>query len=256
MLSPLRTVSVLGLLLAASCASPLQHFSEPLTAPAWSDKGEGTRSLGTSSGWAFYGAEIEAEGVSGALVDEGVPDTGTDNTDLAPRYGGAIKYGYSVTDSLSLGFMAEVRNFEADPIAPLTATLTAKPFSTYHLLLTSRYHLAPFGHEDRWRPFFGVDLGYIPGVDFGSVDVAYPAETGIPSEVVDIKASSYWSMGAVGGASYLLRDNLSFDMGAFYEWALTPGEKRLKLENLGGAEADIEVWPGGLLVFFGLTWFF
>jgi hypothetical protein len=63
-------------------------------------------------------------------------------------------------------------------------------------------------------------------------------------------------MAVGGGASYLLRDNLSFDMGAFYEWAFTPGKERLKLANLGGAEADIEVWPGGFLVFFGLTWFF
>jgi opacity protein-like surface antigen len=256
MLSPLRAASILGLVLAASCASPLQHFSEPLSAPAWSDKGEGTRSVGFSSGWAYYGAEIEAEGVSGALVDEGVPQTGTDTMDFSPRYGGAVKYDYSVTDSLSLGLRAEVRNFEADPISALSATLTADPFSTYHLVATSRYHLEPFGHENRWRPFVGLDLGYIPGVDLGSVAVDYPAETGIPSEAGEIKASSYLSMAVGGGASYLLRDNLSFDMGAFYEWAFTPGKERLKLANLGGAEADIEVWPGGFLVFFGLTWFF
>lgn len=250
-----RIASTLGLLLMASC-STLEHFSEPLSVPAWSDKAAGTKTVGASSGWAFYGAEIEAVGANGVLVDEGIPDTGTDSTDLTPRYGGAIKAGYSVTDNLALGLVAEMRNFEADPIAPLTATLTAEPFNTYHILLTSRYYLTPYGDESRWRPFVGLDLGYIPGVDFGPVNVDYPAETGIPTESVDIEAGSYWSLGAVAGTSFLLRDNLSVDMGAFYEWAITPAEKRLGLPNLGGAEADLEVWPEGLLLFFGLTYYF
>ncbi len=255
MFSP-RLLLTTSLLLTASCASPLKHFSEPLSQPAWSDKGKGTQTFGVSTGWAFYGAEAEAEGVSGALVDQGVPDTGTDDTDLRPNYGGAVKYGYFVTDNLALGLLAELRNFDADPVSPLSATLTTESFTTQHYLLTSRYFLEPKGHENRLRPFLGLDLSYVPGVDFGSVRVDYPASTGFPSEFVDIDAGSYWTLGAVGGASYLLRDNLSFDIGAFYEWSITPGEKRLALQNLGGAEVDLEVWPEGLLVFFGLTWYF
>ena len=57
-------------------------------------------------------------------------------------------------------------------------------------------------------------------------------------------------------ASYLLKDNLSLDIGAFYEWALTPGEATLTLPNLGGAQSDVEVWPEGLILFFGMTYYF
>ena len=56
--------------------------------------------------------------------------------------------------------------------------------------------------------------------------------------------------------AYLLRDNVSLEFGGFYEFALTPSEETLRLVNLGGAEADVEVWPEGLILFAGLTFYF
>ena len=234
-------------LLFASCASMPQP--EALTTEAWSDKGEGTSTYGFSSGWAFYGAEIQAAGTGGVLEGE----TGTDNTDLAPRYGGAFKASHFFTDDFSLGLVAELRSFEADPISPLSATLTAEPFETYHFLISSRYWLEPRGEENRLRPFIGCDLGYIPGVNFGSVDVSYPDP--IPGEKVNIKADGYFNIAPVVGASYLWNDHMSVDMGAFYEFPITAGETELTFPALGGSTSRVEVAPEGLIFFFGLSFY-
>ena len=225
-----------------------EDFQDP-----WTTVQAGDTSLGFSSGWAFYGAEVEAEGTGGVLNG----DVGTDDASLTPRYGGALKLNHYFTDNFSLGLIYEHRNFEVDPVSPLSATLVADPFSTDHFLLSSRYWAAPMGTQKRWRPFVGLDVGYIPEVDFGSVAVNYPASAPWPNESVNIVGSEYWTLGVVGGASYMLKPGLSLDMGAFYEWAITPGEDTLQLANPpGGGTADVEVWPGGLIVFGGLTWYF
>ena len=41
--------------------------------------------------------------------------------------GGAFKASHFFTDDFSLGLVAELRSFEADPISPLSATLTPEP---------------------------------------------------------------------------------------------------------------------------------
>ena len=228
-------------LFLSSCASDL---TDP-----WAGIGKGSTTVGTSTGWAFYGAEIEAEGTGGVLAGE----TGTDDPDLTPNYGAALKVNRFITDDFSLGLVYELRNFDADPIAPLSAELTADAFTTNHFLLSGRYWLSPKGDAGRWKPFVGLDLGYIPEVDFGAVDVNYPGA--IPNEDVNIVGSSYWTLGVVAGASYMLKKGLSLDMGAFYEFALTPGEDTLTFPNLGNATADVEVWPEGLVIFGGLTWY-
>ncbi len=68
--------SLLGL---GACQAPALQY------PAWSQIGEGTTTVGASTGWAFYSAEMTAAGQTGVLTGE----TGTDNVDLTPRYGGA-----------------------------------------------------------------------------------------------------------------------------------------------------------------------
>ncbi len=239
---------ILSALAALSLASCINLTPPPLEKEAWSDMGEGTSSYGVSSGWAFYGAEVQAAGTGGVLAGE----SGVDDTDLAPRYGGAFKVNHFFTDDISVGLVAELRSFEADPIAPLSATLTADPFETMHFLISGRYWLDPRGKENRMRPFVGMDLSYIPGVDFGSVRVDYPT---FPTEYVDIDADGYYSASAVVGASYLWNDHMSVDFGAFYEFPLTAGGTELTFPNLGGATAEVEVAPEGLICFFGLSFY-
>ena len=73
-----------------SCTAPtLQH------AP-WSQIGQGTATLGASTGWAFYSADMSAAGQTGVLAG----DEGSDTVDLTPRYGGALKTQYFVTDNI------------------------------------------------------------------------------------------------------------------------------------------------------------
>lgn len=232
---------------AASCA-PLQH--DP-----WSQIHQGSWNVGVSTGWAFYNADVEVEGTSGVLNPGGRPETGSDNTDLTPRYGGALKANYFFADQHSIGVIAELRRFKADSVSPLTAELQPDDFTTYHYLLSYRYWPKPLANEPRLRPFLGLDLGYVPGVTFDNVEVTYPASSGIPSETVKVDGDPFLTIAPVAGASYLLRDNLSLELGTFYEFAYEPSQAELKLKNLGGATADVDVWPQGLIVFLGLTYY-
>ena len=112
----------------------------------------------------------------------------------------------------------------------------------------------PTGPGKRWRPFVGIDLGYVPDVDLGDVRVNYPG--GIPSETVSATGSAYFTIAPVVGASFLWSDSITVDMGAFYEWPLGESEESVRFENLGGAEADVRVEPEGLIVAAGVTWHF
>lgn len=228
-----------------------------LEAEPWSRIGKGTKNIGLSTGWADYGAELEATGKSGVLVPGGIPETGTDQTDLKPRYGGAVKVNYFVTDKISLGGIFEIRSFDADSVSPLTAELEPDTFETTHYLFTTRYFADPIDENRRVRPFFGFDVGYVPEVKFDKVEVTFDPASGIPPERLNnVKGDSYWTVAPVGGFTFLIRDNLSFDVGAFYEWAVTSSDATIELANLGGAEADVEVWPEGLVVFVGMTFYF
>lgn len=237
----LATALFLGL---GACQAPtLRH------AP-WSQIGQGTATVGASTGWAFYEANIAASGQSGVLAGE----EGDDDVALTPNYGGALKASYFVADNLALGGIVELRSFDPDPAMPLSAELVADDFETIHWLITSRYFFDPFGASLRWKPYIGLDFSYIDEVDFGSVTVNYPAP--FPSEEIDILAGSYTTFSPLVGASYLWTDTSTIDFGAFYEITDKPGQTTLTFPNLGNSTADVLVEPEGLIVFFGMTFYF
>ncbi len=228
-----------------------------LNDPAWANMTRGAHQVGVSTGWAFYEANVEAKGTSGVLQPGGVSDVGDDTVDLEPQYGGALKYAYMLTDSFSLGGIIEYRSFDPDPVMPLTAELETEDFQTWHFILSSRYFFRPFLKAPRIRSFVGLDLSWIPEVNFSDVDVTYPASSGIPSEVLsDVTGSDFWTIAPVIGGQYLLSDHLTLDFGAFYEVPLTSSRESLRFENLGGATSDVNVEPEGLIVFIGISWYF
>ena len=249
MTSTLRALlPCLGLAALGSCSS----LGQPLTSEPYSEFGAGQTVVGASTGWAFYGAEAKAAGTSGVL--EG--DSGSDTTDLAPNYGGAVKLGHMITDHVLVGGIVELRSFDPDPISPLSATLTADDFETWHVILSTRYFFDGIGRTRRWRPFVGIDLSYIPDVELGQIRVDYPDDTMIPDEFKAVTGSDYWAIGGVAGFNYLLTDHVTIDLGAFYEYALTTSDASVAFDNLGGATADIAIRPQGLIVFMGLSYAF
>lgn len=241
-----------GALLASLCSCKTTLHHEP-----WSQINKGTTSLGASTGWAIYEADVSVQGKNGVLAPGGVGEVGSDGSDLTPNYGGAIKLNHFITDRISLGGIVELRSFDVDdPIMPLTAELEADEFETWHFLLSSRYWFDPVALDDRVKPFFGIDLGYIPDVQFDRINVTYPASTGIPSETISAEGSEYWTIAPVVGFSYLLYDNVTLDFGAFYEFPLTESEATISFPNLGGAEADARVEARGLIAACGISIFF
>lgn len=246
--TPRVLLSCLGLAALGSCSA----LGQPLTSEPYSEFGAGKTVLGASTGWAFYGAEATAAGTSGVL--EG--DSGSDTTTLTPNYGGAIKLGHMISDQVLIGGIVELRSFDPDPIAPLSATLTADDFETWHIILSTRYFFDAFGSSRRWRPFAGIDLSYIPDVSLGEVRVDYPDASMIPDEFKQVTGSDYWAIGAVGGVNYLITDHVTLDLGAFYEYSLTTSDASVSFDNLGGATADIAIRPQGLVLFAGLSYAF
>ena len=99
-----------------------------------------------------------------------------------------------------------------------------------------------------------MDYSYIDEIDFGPVTVNYPAP--FPAEDVKIIGESYTTIALVAGTSFLWQDNISVDMGAFYEWTDKASAVTLTFPNLGGATADVLTEPEGLILFMGATMYF
>jgi outer membrane protein W len=235
-------------LLGAGCSS----IGQPLTAEPYSEFSAGALVAGVSTGASFNTVEAEAAGQSGVLEGQ----TGTDEGDLKNKYGGTLKLSYMFTDNLQVGGAVKIVHAEADPLSPLSATLTAEPFDAYTLIMSSRYFFDPIGESRRWRPYVGIDLGYSLGADLGSVRVDYPASSGIPTEYEDIEGSSYWTLGALAGISYLVTDNLSLDMAAVYDRSITSAEGTTVYDNIGGATADVALDQESFILGIGLSYAF
>ena len=233
------------LALVASCQAPS-------VARPWSHVRAGAMNVGVSTGWADYEAEVAARGTSGALAGA----SGTDTSELGPRYGAALKFNYFVTDEFSIGGIAELRGFDPDPVSPLGAELVGEDFETLHLVGSLRWFGEPFEERRRLRPFYGLDVGWVPGVRLDDVRVDYDPLLMLPSERVSVEGDSFWTIAPVLGLSYLLARNLSLELGAFYEFPLSTSDESVTFTNLGGATADVEVEPQGLVGFVGLTWWF
>lgn len=236
------------LLSFASCAA----VESPLEAEPWSEFQEGKTVIGATTGWALFEAKARAVGKSGVLEGE----SGTDTSTLRPQYGGAVKMHHMITDHFGLGGIVELRSFNPEVLKPLSATLRAEDFETWHLVLSSRYYFSSFEDAVRWRPYVGLDLTYVPEVDLGQVNVDYPDGSGIPDEQVAAKGSEYWGLGGVVGFNYLVSDELILEFGAFYEYALTTSEDTVAFQNLGGAEAQLALRAQGVIAFLGLSYSF
>jgi outer membrane protein W len=243
---------LLLILLAGLAGGGCSTIGQPLTAEPYSEFGAGALVAGVSTGVSFNTVEAEAAGQTGVLEGR----TGTDTADLENKYGGTMKLSYMATDNLQIGGALKVIHAEADPIAPLSATLSADPFDTYTFLLSSRYFFDPIGESRRWRPYVGVDLGYSLGADLGSVRVEYPDDLMLPDEFEDIKGSPYWTLGALVGISYLVTDNLSLDMAAVYDRSITSGGSTTVYDNLGGASADVALDQESYIIGIGLSYAF
>lgn len=249
--APRRTASFLAALacsLVASCSST----SAPLAPEPWSEFEEGHTLLGATAGWGSVQGKVRAAGKSGILTGE----SGADTTDLTVNYMGAVRLHRMLTDNFALGGLVEARSFDPDSLRPLSATMSAEDFETLHFALSSRYFLDAFEGSSRWRPYFGLDLAYVPEVDLGSVDVTYSPGSGIPGEQVNISTSDFWTLTGVAGLHYLVSDDWVLEMGAQYEYALTTADSTVTFQNLGGAQADLSLRTQGLIAFFGLTYSF
>lgn len=246
----MKSVALFAGALSALCLSSCTTLEHP----AWSKVGKGTNELTVSSGWAIYEAEVSVEGQDGALAGE----SGSDTTDLEPNFGAGLRYSHFLTDNWSLGLLFEYRSFNADPVMPIAAEIDADDYESSHFILANRFYGNTFGEEDRWRLVGGIDLGYVPKVE---LDATVNYAPGV-SEDISVEGDEYWTIGALVGLSYLMRDNLALSFGAFYEFPLDSSDDSVVLNvpvpGVGTVPSrlDAEVDPQGLIGYIGLSYFF
>ena len=257
-----------GLLLTAcvsatSCAS----FSDPNA--QWPEDSTGTHQFAISSGWAFAQADVELKNGTGPLADPalGGNPNGASTTDLEPVFGLGLRYQYYLTNNWAIGGIIEHRIFDPESTRPLNADVDIDNFGTNHFVFDVRYVMNPVGVKKRIRPYFALQLGYVPGIDAdGVVDYGDSfAGIGQPgvTEDINLDGDSFITVGALAGASYLLRDGLSFDVSMFFEKAVTATEAPLILNPVPGTPVlgvesryDGSLQEEGLYFTFGLSWYF
>ena len=232
----------------------------------WADDVTGTQLVGVSSGWAFVESDVTLENGEGPLADPvlGGNDRGASTTDLDPVFGIGLKYLYYLSHNWSISGVYEHRIFDPDSTRPLEADVDLDEFGTNHFILGLRYTLNARG---RWRPYFAIQLGYVPEVSAdGTVDYGDSfASLGFSDiqEEISLNGSDFFTLGLVAGASYLLRDNLSFDASIFYETTLNDTEDTLELTPTPGTGilGETTTYDGslneeGVYLAFGLSWYF
>ena len=235
---------------------------------AWPEDMTGENVVGISSGWAFVEADVDLENGTGPLANPlfGGTDVGSSTTDLEPVFGVGLKYFHYITNNWLFGFIYEHRIFDPDSTRPLNADVDIDDFGTNHFILDLRYQFDAMGKRRRFRPFVAVEFGYVPEVSAdGEARYGAVSSLGLPptTEDIELDGDGFFTLGFVAGGSYLLRENLTFDFGAFYEFALDPTEDTLELRPFpnsppldGVSSYDGELLEKGLYLSAGLSWVF
>lgn len=235
---------------------------------SWPDDMTGRHVVGASSGWAFVEADVDLSNGTGPLADPifGGTDVGSSTTDLDPVFGLGLKYFHYLTNNWMIGLIYEHRIFDPESTRPLSADLDIDDFGTNHIILDLRYQFDAMGKNRRFRPFVAVELGYVPEVraDGEARYEAIPPLGITPTrEDVSLKGDGFMTLGFVAGGSWLLRENLTFDFGAFYEFALDPTEDTITLNPFPNnpplnqpSTYDGELLESGLYLSAGLSWAF
>ena len=82
------------------------------------------------------------------------------------------------------------------------------------------------------------------------------------NERVALSGDSFFTLNPVIGGSYLMRDNLSMEFGAFYEFPLDSSDDSVVLNvpvpgvGIVPSQLDAEVYPDGFIGFVGLSYYF
>lgn len=234
----------------------------------WPEDMTGKNVVGVSSGWAFAQADVDLSNGRGPLADPilGGSDVGSSTTDLDPVFGIGLKFQRYLTNNWILGLIYEYRIFDPESTRPLSADVDIDDFGTNHFILDARYQFNPIDKAERFRPFVGVQLGYVPEVRADGetrYDPVGPLGISATREELSLEGDAFFTLGFVAGGSYLLRDSMTLDFGIFYEYALNPTEDELVLQPFpnnppldGPSSYDGELLESGVYLTAGLSWVF
>lgn len=233
------------LLIALSSASCASLEREP-----WAKTKQGEHSLGLITGTTAYEADVSVSALDGPIA--GASDS--TETTLEPQFGVQLEYGYFIADDVSIGAIVGMRRFDPDSVELLGAGFDPDAFNTTHLFLSSRWFLPTFGEEQRWRPYVGLDLGYVPEVNFDArVDYG-----GGFTQDLEYDGDAYWKLAFRAALACLLTDRLSFEIGSQYELPLDSSDATITLDIPGAGSSNVagEIEPQGFVFFLGLSYGF
>lgn len=237
--------AIASMLVALSSASCATLEREP-----WAKTGQGEHSLTLLTGTTVYEADVEVSGLDGPIA--GATDSA--ETTLDPEFGMQLEYGYFLVDDISIGAIAGVRRFDPDSVELLGVDFDPDAFTTSHFFLASRWFLPAFGDEQRWRPYVGLDLGYVPEVSF---DARVDYGGGFTQEV-EYDGDAYWKVVFRAALACLLTDRLSVEVGSQYELPLDSSDATITLDIPGAGSSNVagEIEPAGFVLFVALSYGF
>jgi hypothetical protein len=244
---------LVGVLLLASglsgaCASP------PLSGEPWEYAQAGTWGVGLHpSLFTLY--QIDGEFITTDFAT-GDPILSLDDGDIEGRFGAALRGEYFLTSRLSLSLGADYRVYDIEGLTPTPELATAVDrIESLQYFAALRYLLPPFESIPRLRPWAGLGIAWLPGVDVGfEVDLS---EYGSDNIRIDTTGESYLVGAVSAGVLYHWRDRWVVELGLLYETPLNPLEADLGFD-IGPSHVpiDAEFEPSGFVGFVGITAYF
>jgi hypothetical protein len=177
-------------------------------------------------------------------------------TDLIGRLGLVTGAEYFVADDISIVAGVDYRKFDSEDEEGLDyGTIdTLGGFVGMRWILPYRWT-----SQGRLRPFVQGTFGYWPATRF-DFDFELDAP-GVDDPELHFRGDEYVSFAASTGLLYQINKSLVLELSALYEWPLFETRDKevdldLGLPSVPVIPIDTEIEPEGLIVLFGLTWYF
>lgn len=211
-----------------------------------------------SYGWINRAGIYEDYGVDTRLrfdTNDGPVDESF-HTDLIGRFGLVTGAEYFVADDVSILGGIDYRKFDSEDTEGLDydSIETLGGFVGMRWILPYRWF-----EQGRVRPFVQGAFGYWPTTRFEfEFDLDVP---GVENPELDFRGDEYVFFAASTGLLYQVNRNLVFELSALYEWPLIATrdeevELDLGVPSVPVIPLDTELEPEGLIVLFGMTWYF
>ena len=237
-----RSLLPLAALLTLSGCKSLLH--EP-----WKFFRQEQQTVGVSTGWTFIHADASLDPPSSGVGP--IDESDSAQFDFDTTYVAGARHEYYLADNWILGTRIEWRGYHGQTFEIANRDIAMRDYGTMHFIESLWYLFDPIDEAKRWRPFGGLELSYVPEIDFRA-DVSGP-DGDSAREKIRYRGSGLYNLGVTSGASYLWSDDTVLEVGALYEFPLGASEEQITFgDPLDPSATDWKLEPRGVVVFLSL----